>query len=112
MESGQESGDRPDITWLRQEGCAEVATHTLAEAFGRYFLSWMDRWENGDFEAIRRNWMHRATTNGNDAVLTLGGELIAGGIEGLDDAGGLILDTSAGRRVLPLSAALDAQIEA
>ena len=112
MAAGQESGDRPDITWLRQEGCAEVATHELAEAFARYFLSWMDRWENDGFDPVRRNWMHRATTDSGDAVLTLGDELVAGGIEGLDDAGGLILDTSAGRRVLPLSAALDSKIEA
>ena len=32
-------------------------------------------------------------------------------IEGLDEAGGLILDTSSGRRVLPLSRALDPEIE-
>lgn len=112
MQGGQESGDRPDITWLRQEGCAEVATHALAEAFARYLLSWMDRWDNDGFEPVRRNWLHRATANGGDAVLTLGGELIAGTIEGLDDTGGLILDTSAGRRVLPLARALDAEIEA
>ncbi len=112
MEGGQESGDRPDITWLRQEGCAEVETHTLAEAFGRYFLSWMDRWENDGFEPVARNWMHRATTNSGDAVLTLGDELIAGTIEGLDDAGGLILDTSSGRRVLALADALESEIDA
>ncbi len=112
MEGGHESGDHPDITWLRQEGCADVLTHALAEAFARYFLSWMDRWENDGIEPVRKNWMHRATTNSGDAVLTLGGELIAGGIEGLDDAGGLILDTSAGRRVLPLSAAMELGVEA
>ncbi len=111
MEGGQESGDRPGITWLRQEGCAEVATHTLAEAFARYFLSWMDRWENDGLEPVARNWMNRATTNSSDAVLTLGGELIAGTIEGLDDAGGLILDTSSGQRVLPLSTALSSEID-
>lgn len=112
IEGGQESGDRPDITWLRQEGCAEVETHVLAEAFGRYFLSWMDRWENDGFEPVARSWMNRATTNSGDAVLTLGSELIAGTIEGLDDAGGLILDTSSGQRILSLAHALGLEIDA
>ena len=32
----------------------------------------------------------------------IGDELIAGTIEGLDDTGGLSLDTASGRRILPL----------
>lgn len=105
---GEEGGERMDQTSLRQEGLGDITSRMLAEAFGRYFLTWMDQWENGGFAPIAKNWMDRATSTGKDAVMMLGGELIAGSVEGLEESGGLVLETSQGRRVFHLADALSA----
>ena len=105
---GEEGGERMDQTSLRQEGLGDITSRMLAEAFGRYFLSWMDQWENGGFAPIARNWMDRATSTGKDAVMMIGGELIAGSVEEIDELGGLVLETRQGRRVFHLADALSA----
>jgi len=102
----EEGGERMDQTSLRQEGLGDITSRMLAEAFGRYFLTWMDQWENGGFAPIAKNWMDRATSTAKDAVMMIGGELIAGSVEGLDESGGLVLETSQGRRVFHLADAL------
>ena len=99
----REGGERPDITSLREEGCADIDSRWLAETFGKAFLSWMDRWRYDGFGPIRGAWMNWATIHGDETVLTIGPELLAGRIEGLDDDGGLILETSSGMRTLPLT---------
>lgn len=102
----EEGGERMDQTNLRQEGLGDITSRMLAEAFGRYFLTWMDQWENGGFTPIAKKWMDRATSGGKDVVTMIGGELIAGSVEGLDESGGLMLETSLGRRTFHLADAL------
>lgn len=105
-ETDEEGGERPEITCLWQEGCADVTARDLAEGFARYLLNWMDRWQDDGFAAIARHWTQRATMHGKDTVIRLEGETVAGRVDGLDPAGGLILDTDAGRRVLGLAEGL------
>ncbi len=100
-----EGGDRPDVTSLAAEGVGRPEPARLAEAFARNLLVWMDRWEEGGMSAIAPHWMRRATSRGRDTVLTLGGELLAGTVTGLDESGGLELQTRSGRQVLSLGAA-------
>jgi BirA family biotin operon repressor/biotin-[acetyl-CoA-carboxylase] ligase len=101
-ESGIEGGEQPDITSLDAEGFVDVGARELAEAFARYFLVWMDRWEDTGLGPVCRHWLHRATARHRDTVLLLGGELIAGTIESLDDTGRLHLETSKGWRKLSI----------
>ena len=101
---GAEGGERPDVTSLSDEGFAHMADRNLLEAFARHFLVWMDRWEDQGLPAIARHWLHRATADGGDTVLMAGAELVAGTILDLDESGGLVLDTAAGRRILSLEA--------
>lgn len=108
-EPGAEGGERPDVTSLHAEGFAAMEDRALVEAFARHFLVWMDRWQEGGLAPVARHWLYRATANGADTVLMAGAELIAGTILDLDDSGGLVLDTAAGRRTLPLEAFLLAQ---
>jgi biotin-(acetyl-CoA carboxylase) ligase len=103
---GAEGDERPDLTALFNEGFADMADRDLVEAFARHFLVWMDRWREQGLAPVARRWLHCARSMGEDTVLMIGNELIAGAIEGLDDAGGLILDTAGGRRVLPLEPGL------
>jgi len=101
-ERGIEGGERPDITSLEAEGFADVTAQALTEAFARYFLVWMDRWQEQGLAPILRHWLHRATARQRDTVLLLGGELIAGTVEALDEAGCLHLGTRQGKRRLTL----------
>jgi biotin-(acetyl-CoA carboxylase) ligase len=103
---GAEGGERPDVTSLGEEGFADVEDRDLVEAFARHFLVWMDRWDEQGLAPIARHWLHRATAHGADTVLMIGAELVAGSILELDESGGLVLDTAAGRRTLPLEPAL------
>ncbi|MBE9556150.1 MAG: hypothetical protein IMF08_04775 [Proteobacteria bacterium] len=111
-EPGAEGGERPDVTALYNEGFADMADRDLVEAFARHFLVWMDRWDEQGLGPIARHWLPCARSNGVDTVLMIGDELIAGSIEDLDDAGGLVLDTANGRRVLLLEPGLLSRIPA
>lgn len=108
-EPGVEGGERPDTACLHDEGYAGIGARPFAEAFARYFLAWMDRWEEEGLAPVARHWLPRARSGGGDTVILIGGALVTGSIEDLDDSAGLVLDTSAGRRVLPLEPDLLAQ---
>jgi len=101
---GIEGGERPDVTCLAAEGFAGVTARELAEAFARYLLVWMDRWDDEGLAPVARHWLHRATARHRDTVLLLGNELIAGSVESLDNAGNLHLETGKGPRRLTLEA--------
>ncbi len=101
-----EPGERPDVTSLADEGFGEMCDSALLEAFARFLLVWMDRWEEGGMPAIAPHWLQRARSQVDDTVLAIGGDLLAGGIEGLDESGGLVLETSAGPRIIPLEVGL------
>lgn len=98
-----EAGDRPDRTSLADEGFGDMADHQLIEAYARYFLVWMDRWEDSGLGAIVPHWLQRARSQGPDTVIFLGDELIAGTIEDLDEAGALVLACASGNRALRLT---------
>lgn len=101
-EKGIEGGERPHVTSLQAEGFAGASARALTESFARYFLVWMDRWQEQGLAPVTRHWLHRATARHRDTVLRLGDELIAGTIEKLDETGCLHLETSRGRRRLTL----------
>lgn len=101
-EAGVEGGERPDVTCLVDEGFAEVPDSAIVEAFARHFLVWMDRWQEEGIRPVARQWLHCARWSGGETVLAVDGELVAGIIEDIDDNGGLVLEASDGKRVLPL----------
>lgn len=100
-----EPGERPDMTSLTDEGFGNMSDAALLEAFSRFLLVWMDRWEEGGMAAIAPHWLQCARAQGGDAVLAIGPDLLAGRIDGLDDMGGLMLETSSGPRIVALNAA-------
>lgn len=103
---GIEAGENPTETCLREEGCANATARSLAAAFARAFVHWTDRWLDDGLRQIARHWLHRATRHDGETVVTVGDDLVAGTIDGLDDSGGLILATDSARRVIPLRDAL------
>jgi BirA family biotin operon repressor/biotin-[acetyl-CoA-carboxylase] ligase len=78
-------------TTLADEGCREMTTLDLLEAFGRHFLSWIDRWQDAGVEPVRRAWLSRATGLGKRIEISLGDQVRAGTFEGLTETGALRL---------------------
>ena len=82
--------DRLRRTTLADEGC-DVLALDLLEAFGRHFLSWINRWQEEGLEPIRKAWLRRATGLGKRIEVPLGGQVRAGVFESITETGALRL---------------------
>ena len=78
-------------TTLADEGCGEVTTLDLLEAFGRHFLSWINRWQEAGVEPVQKAWLSRATGLGKRIEVRLGDQVRSGTFEGLTETGALRL---------------------
>jgi biotin-(acetyl-CoA carboxylase) ligase len=78
-------------TTLADEGCGEVMTLDLLEAFGRHFLSWINRWQEEGVEPVQKAWLSRATGLGKRVEIRLGDQVRSGTFEGLTETGALRL---------------------
>jgi len=78
-------------TTLVEEGCTEVQTVDLLEAFARHFLAWMNRWQDDGVEPILQAWMSRATGLGKPIELEIGDQLRQGTFSGLTESGAIRL---------------------
>jgi biotin-(acetyl-CoA carboxylase) ligase len=57
-------GERPWRTTLAEEGFVEFGAVELIESFSRYFLAWLDAWQEGGDAAIEGEWRARLTRAG------------------------------------------------
>jgi BirA family biotin operon repressor/biotin-[acetyl-CoA-carboxylase] ligase len=89
--AGQPGADRGQRTTLADEGCGEVMTLDLLEAFGRHFLSWINRWQEEGVEPVQRAWLSRATGLGKRIEVPLRDQVRSGTFEGLTETGALRL---------------------
>ena len=99
-------GREQNRTSLYEEGCAKVGAPELVESFARYFLNWVNRWQDDGFAPVKAAWLARAAELGAPITLDLDGRRHAGTFSGLDDAGELVLDESEDRRTVGLAEAL------
>lgn len=90
-ESEVEPGHDAQRTTLAEEGCGEVMTVDLLEAFGRHFLSWINRWQEDGPEPVHQAWLARATGLGKPIEIEVGGRKLSGTFAGLTDSGGMRL---------------------
>ena len=80
-------------TSLRFEGApAELTEVVLLEAFGRHFLSWVNRWLEEGFEPVRRHWLQHAKGLGEAIDVRLPHETLSGRFADLDETGALLLE--------------------
>jgi len=86
-----EPGDDARRTTLAEEGCGEVMTVDLLEAFARHFLSWIHRWQDEGFAPVQQAWLAKATGLGREVTLEIGGNTISGTFEGLTETGAMRL---------------------
>ena len=78
-------------TTLADEGCGEVMTIDLLEAFSRHFLGWINRWQESGVEPVQKAWLSRATGLGKPIEVRLGDQVREGTFEGLTETGALRL---------------------
>ena len=84
-------------TSLRFEGCPPALDEvTLLAAFGRHFLSWVNRWLDDGFVPVRKNWCNHAFGLGDAIEVKLGEETLTGIFEDLNKDGCLLLKLADG----------------
>jgi BirA family biotin operon repressor/biotin-[acetyl-CoA-carboxylase] ligase len=90
-DDGPEPGTDARRTTLDDEGCGDILTTDLLEAFSRHFLSWINRWQEDGIEPIRQAWMSRATGLAKTVGIEIGGQRMQGTFSGLTDNGSIRL---------------------
>lgn len=101
-----EPGDDVHRTTLAEEGCGEVVTIDLLEAFSRHFLSWVNRWQESGVEPVVQAWMSRATGLGKHVRIRTGEQLREGTFAGLTETGAMRLDKDGVSHTIPLHEAM------
>lgn len=96
------------VTYLAEEGCPDITSGAVLESFARYFLTWVDRWQDDGFDTVRSVWRHYGPSEGDGIELDLAGERIAGTFGGIGDDGALLLTGDGADRPIALLAALSA----
>lgn len=72
----------------------------LVASIDAHFWRYYDEWRRAGFEPARRRWLERARGVGENIRVRLPNEELAGVFEGLDETGGLILRSEAGKRII------------
>lgn len=76
---------------------ADVSAETLFAALAEAWVAQMDLWASGrGFPALRDHWLARAAGLGRPVAVRLGGEVLRGTFETIDDDGRLIVRASDG----------------
>lgn len=83
-------------TSLEYETGVKFATTDILEAFGRHFLSWVNRWLDEGFAPVRAAWRSKAHSLGKRIRVRLPDRTLSGRFVDIDADGALRLD--AGRK--------------
>lgn len=78
-------------TTLAEEGCGDLLTSDLLEAFARHFLGWINRWQEDGVEPVKQAWLSRATGLGKRVEIRLDDQVRAGTFEGITETGAMRL---------------------
>lgn len=102
--SDPEPGTTPDITWLAEEGGAELTRSQIIESYCRHFLTWLNIWNDDGFKPVHDSWLYRAEQRDQEVRLSHAGEEVSGTFVGLDDSGNLLMkDKDGATRALYLA---------
>jgi BirA family biotin operon repressor/biotin-[acetyl-CoA-carboxylase] ligase len=102
----REPGHDLKRTTLADEGCGEVTSVDLLEAFSRHFLAWLNRWQEDGVRPVQQAWLARATGLGRMVELELSERRISGTFSGLTESGGMRLVKDGVTQTLPLDEAM------
>ena len=101
-----EPGDDLYRTTLAEEGCADIGTVDLLEAFARHFLAWLHRWQEDGVGPILQAWMARATGLGKAIEIDVGGQNREGTFAGLTESGAIRLVSEGVTQTISLEEAM------
>lgn len=79
-------------TSLAAEGASQVAPAALLSAYAAALDQWLGRWQTEGFGPVRSAWLKRAVGLGEDIVVRLDRETLAGRFADLDPRGALVLE--------------------
>lgn len=103
-----EPGQTPDWTALDQEGCGEIDTITLLEAWSRHSLLWLTALEEPQGRAnLYREWKGLVWNLGKEVILPIGNHRHSGAFLGVDENFSMILKNGDATCLLPLTDLLE-----
>jgi BirA family biotin operon repressor/biotin-[acetyl-CoA-carboxylase] ligase len=79
-------------TTVENEGCGEVTARDIIAAFGRYLLSWINRWQQEGLAPVRRLWLQRLHEPDKAVHLEVEGTVVDGRLADMGDAGELVIE--------------------
>jgi BirA family biotin operon repressor/biotin-[acetyl-CoA-carboxylase] ligase len=85
-------------TSLAAEGFETATAAEILGGFSRHFLSWINRWADAGFSAVRKAWVQRADGFDQIQEIFLKKETLKGKPVELDEHGALVLDSPDGIR--------------
>lgn len=93
-------GVETPATSLRELGCT-IAPEELFTELAESWLGYERIWADGaGLAAIRSMWMERASGIGEEVAIKIGGEIVRGRFETIDDEGRLVVRTPTGQRLI------------
>ena len=101
--SAEAPGLTPDETCLHEEGCGEIGTPDLVEAWARHMMNWLHIYLTDGFAELHEEWRAKAHGLGAEVDYPEWGRFV-----GLDEWGGMILTEGGVTRILPLSRMMEA----
>jgi BirA family transcriptional regulator, biotin operon repressor / biotin---[acetyl-CoA-carboxylase] ligase len=102
-----EPGDDLFRTTLAAEGCGDIQTVDLLEAFARHFLSWIHRWQEDGVRPVQQAWLARATGLGKPIEVEVGGgQRKHGTFTGLTESGAIRLVSEGVTQTISLEEAM------
>jgi biotin-(acetyl-CoA carboxylase) ligase len=101
-----EPGDDLYRTTLADEGCGEIQTLDLLEAFARHFLAWIHRWQEDGVAPVQQAWLARATGLGKEIELEVSGRKRTGIFAGLTESGAIRLEKDGVTQTIALDEAM------
>ncbi|MCB1482064.1 MAG: biotin/lipoate--protein ligase family protein [Rhodobiaceae bacterium] len=90
-------GKMPDVTTFEEEGCGDIDTVDLVEAFARHLLVWIHTWSEDGFKPVHDNYVFRADGYNEETTITHAGKAHDGTLIGLDERGAALMKTADGK---------------
>ncbi|MET1412456.1 DUF4444 domain-containing protein [Roseibium sp. HPY-6] len=104
MTSSQENpGVDANITYLSEEGCAEITSENFLEAWVRHSLYWINRWLDEGLRPVHADWRGLVPKLGEPVEI----DGRSGTFVGVDENFGMLLRTGEETNLIPLSSRLE-----
>ena len=101
--SDPDPGATSDVTYLSEEGCADITPEQLLESWVRHSLYWINRWLDEGLRPVHADWRGLVPSIGEPVEI----DNQAGTFVGVDEHFGMLLRTGEDTVLVPLSSRLE-----